>query len=64
MQNQNKLKMLYDWDTETGRKGPKKGDILTVHDEIYDEHGYVDYWLVLFNGEFYEIYPYEVEEIE
>ncbi|AXN57760.1 hypothetical protein [Acinetobacter phage ABPH49] len=60
----NKLKMVDDWDIETGRKGPKEGDILTVDEEILDDHGNVDYWLVLFNGEFYEVYPYEVEEIE
>ncbi|URC22676.1 hypothetical protein KASHIRA_01020 [Serratia phage vB_SmaM-Kashira] len=59
-----KLKMVDDWDIETGRKGPKEGDILTVDEEILDDHGNVDYWLVLFNGEFYEVYPYEVEEIE
>lgn len=32
--------------------------------EIYDDNGTFDMWIVPFEGEFYEVYPYEVEEVK
>lgn len=60
-----KYRMLADWDEE-GNSGPKKGDFLDMARarEIYDDNGTFDMWIVPFKGEFYEVYPYEVEEVK
>lgn len=57
--------MLADWDEE-GKQGPKKGELLDMSRsrEIYDDNGYFDMWIVPYQGEHYEVYPYEVEEVK
>lgn len=59
-----KLRMISDWDIEFGMKGPKEGDIVEISEPVLDEEtGFIDFWFVKFNGENYEVYPYEVEEV-
>lgn len=60
-----KYRMLADWDEE-GKRGPKKGDLLDFKAarEIYDEYAEIEWWVVPYEGEFYEIYPYEIEEVK
>lgn len=59
-----KYRMLTDWQ-EDGAKGPKKGEIvdLTEAREVLDDYGNLEYWLFEYHGdgEFYELYFYEVE---
>lgn len=59
-----KYRMLENWG-EKGTKGPKKGEVidLTGAEEIYDDHGFLDYWFFKYEGEFFELYPYEVEKL-
>lgn len=59
-----KLRMISDWDIESGKIGPKEGDIVNIDQPVLDEEsGLIDYWFVEFNGEHYEVYPYEAEEV-
>lgn len=60
-----KYRVLVDWDIE-GKKGPKKGEILEISSscEVYDDNGNFDMWIVHYKGEYYEVFPYEVEEVK
>lgn len=59
-----KYRMLEDWE-EFATKGPKRGEVidLSEKDEVYDDQGFLDFWFFEYNGEVFEIYPYEVEAI-
>lgn len=58
-----KLKMTAYWDTETKKNGPQLGDIVDIRSEILDDDGTIDFWIVEYKGECYDVYPYEVEEV-
>ncbi len=57
-----KVRMRENWQEE-GEKGPKKGEVLELDfsNAVYGDDGEIEYWFVPYGGEFYEIYPYELE---
>lgn len=60
-----KYRMIENWQEE-GRSGPKKGDILDLSksEEVFDDQGHLEMWFVEYEGEHFEVYPYEVEELK
>lgn len=52
------LKMLSDYSERIDH--PRKGDVITVRDTVYDDDGEVDYHEVMWNDSLLMVYPYEV----
>lgn len=59
-----KLKMLSNWDILSAKKGTMEGMIVDILSEVLDDSGFIDYWVVPFEGEYYQVYPYEAEETD
>lgn len=59
-----KYRMLQNWQ-EQGEKGPLKGEIidLSTAKEVYDDEGFFEFWFFEYKGEFFELYPCEVEKV-
>ena len=60
-----KYQMLQNWQEE-GEKGPLKGEIvdLSTAKEVFDDDdGFFELWFFEYKGEFFELYPYEVEKV-